>query len=47
MNRAVDFYRALGFELAYGGRDATFTGFRAGYNYLNLTAWDPAITWGL
>jgi catechol 2,3-dioxygenase-like lactoylglutathione lyase family enzyme len=47
MNRAVDFYRAAGFELVYGGRDAAFTVFRAGQNYLNLSAWDPAITWGL
>ncbi len=47
MNRAVDFYRAVGFDLVYGGRDTAFTAFRAGHNYVNLSAWDPAITWGL
>ena len=47
MNRAIDFYRAVGFDLVYGGRDTAFTAFRAGHNYLNLSAWDPAITWGL
>lgn len=38
MRRAVRFYRALGFELLYGGEDASFTSFRAGGNYLNLIA---------
>ena len=47
MNRAIDFYRAVGFDLVYGGRDTAFTAFRAGHNYVNLSAWDPAITWGL
>jgi hypothetical protein len=36
MSRAVRFYRMLGFEIAYGGEDASFTSFRAGTNYLNL-----------
>jgi catechol 2,3-dioxygenase-like lactoylglutathione lyase family enzyme len=38
MARAVRFYRALGFSLRYGGEGATFTSFRAGSGYLNLTA---------
>ena len=36
MQRAVRFYRMLGFELLYGGEDATFSGFRAGGSFLNL-----------
>jgi catechol 2,3-dioxygenase-like lactoylglutathione lyase family enzyme len=36
MGAAVSFYQALGFHLLYGGRDATFTSFRAGAGYLNL-----------
>ena len=36
MEGAVVFYEALGFELLYGGRDASFTSFRAGTGYLNL-----------
>jgi uncharacterized glyoxalase superfamily protein PhnB len=36
MRRAVQFYRMLGFELLYGGADATFSSFRAGGNFLNL-----------
>ncbi len=38
MGRAVRFYRALGFDLISGDADATFTSFRAGTGYLNLTA---------
>jgi catechol 2,3-dioxygenase-like lactoylglutathione lyase family enzyme len=38
MAAAVRFYRALGFEMRYGGEDATFTSFRAGPSYLNLIA---------
>jgi uncharacterized glyoxalase superfamily protein PhnB len=38
MPRAVRFYRALGFELHYGGEQASFTSFRAGASYLNLIA---------
>jgi catechol 2,3-dioxygenase-like lactoylglutathione lyase family enzyme len=33
---AVRFYRALGFEMRYGGEDAGFTSFAAGGGYLNL-----------
>ena len=38
MRCAVRFYTALGFDLIYGGEDASFTSFRAGSGYLNLTA---------
>jgi catechol 2,3-dioxygenase-like lactoylglutathione lyase family enzyme len=38
---AVRFYRALGFEMLYGGEAASFTSFRAGPGYLNLIA-EPA-----
>ncbi|MCH9027948.1 MAG: VOC family protein [Proteobacteria bacterium] len=38
MGRAVRFYRALGFDVVRGGANATFTSFRAGTSYLNLTA---------
>jgi catechol 2,3-dioxygenase-like lactoylglutathione lyase family enzyme len=41
MPRAVRFYRALGFEALYGGEQSSFTSFRAGTSYLNLTA-EPA-----
>lgn len=36
MARAVRFYRALGFEMQYGGETAAFTSFRAGPGYLNV-----------
>ena len=38
MKRAVEFYRALGFRIKYGGNDATFTSFYVGTSYLNLIA---------
>jgi catechol 2,3-dioxygenase-like lactoylglutathione lyase family enzyme len=38
MPRAVQFYRHLGFEMLYGGEQASFTSFRAGPGYLNLIA---------
>jgi catechol 2,3-dioxygenase-like lactoylglutathione lyase family enzyme len=38
MRRAVEFYRASGFQLIYGGENASFTSFRAGPNFLNLIA---------
>lgn len=41
MARAVAFYQALGFEVLYGGRNARFTSFRAGGQYLNITAEFP------
>jgi catechol 2,3-dioxygenase-like lactoylglutathione lyase family enzyme len=36
MARAVRFYAALGFSMAYGGETATFTSFRVGTGHLNL-----------
>jgi catechol 2,3-dioxygenase-like lactoylglutathione lyase family enzyme len=41
MARAVRFYRALGFELSYGGETAAFTSFGVGQAHLNLTAEAP------
>lgn len=41
MARAVRFYEALGFSLAYGGETAVFTSFRVGKGYLNLARTDP------
>ena len=38
MPRAVRFYRALGFEVLYGGEESSFTSFQAGTSYLNLIA---------
>lgn len=38
MARAVRFYLALGFPLAYGGEDAAFTSFTVGRGHLNLIA---------
>jgi len=36
MERAVRFYRTLGFEMIYGGESADLTSYRAGSSYLNL-----------
>ena len=36
MERAVQFYLALGFSMRYGGTSAAFTSFHAGSNYLNI-----------
>jgi uncharacterized glyoxalase superfamily protein PhnB len=36
MARAVRFYEALGFSMAYGGETAAFTSFRVGTGSLNL-----------
>ena len=36
MPRAVRFYRALGFEVVYGGEASPSTGLRAGGGHLNL-----------
>src|SRR5919199_6222348 len=38
MPRAVRFYRALGFEVVYGGEALPFTSLRAGGGHLNLAA---------
>jgi catechol 2,3-dioxygenase-like lactoylglutathione lyase family enzyme len=45
MARATRFYTMLGFELIYGGEDATFTSFRAGSGYLNITAQTEERQW--
>lgn len=50
MPRAVRFYRALGFQLHYGGGDATFTSLRAGSlptgsSYLNIVLVAPEQVW--
>jgi catechol 2,3-dioxygenase-like lactoylglutathione lyase family enzyme len=42
MARAVRFYGALGFAMAYGGEGADFTSFRVGASYLNLARGGPA-----
>jgi catechol 2,3-dioxygenase-like lactoylglutathione lyase family enzyme len=41
MARSVAFYRALGFEMRYGGGDASFTSFAVGRGYLNLQRATP------
>ena len=38
MQRSVQFYTALGFEIPHGGEPASFTSFRAGSGYLNVIA---------
>lgn len=40
MPRSVAFYEALGFELLYGGAEASFSSFRVGEGYLNLALAD-------
>jgi catechol 2,3-dioxygenase-like lactoylglutathione lyase family enzyme len=45
MAASVRFYRLCGLELLYGGETASFTSFRAGDGYLNLTAEPAAIAW--
>lgn len=46
MPRAVRFYRALGFEIIYGGgEDSAFTSFRAGSSCLNLIAASADRNW--
>ncbi len=47
MARAVDFYRALGFTVVYGGNDAQFTSLKGGNGHLNLILGSPpAAPWG-
>lgn len=45
MGRAVRFYRALGFEMIYGGEGASFTSLHAGTGYLNLLLQPADRTW--
>ena len=40
MARAVRFYEALGFSIAYGGETSAFTSFRVGKGHLNLARAD-------
>lgn len=42
MAASVGFYRALGFEVLYGGEGADFTSFRVGDGFLNLQL-DPEL----
>ncbi len=41
MAEAVSFYRVMGFELLFGGPDASFTSYQVGGSYLNLQAHAP------
>lgn len=45
MERAVRFYRLVGFELLYGGEIASFTSFRAGASFLNLISQPAKVSW--
>ena len=45
MQRAVTFYRTLGFEVVHGGEASSFTSFRAGAGFLNITAEYPERCW--
>jgi catechol 2,3-dioxygenase-like lactoylglutathione lyase family enzyme len=40
MARAVRFYQALGFSMAFGGETSAFTSFRVGAGHLNLAMAD-------
>ena len=42
MGRAVRFYEALGFSIAYGGETEAFTSFRVGTESLNLAKADDS-----
>ena len=46
MARSVVFYRdQVGLEMLYGGEDASFTSFRVGNGYINLTLRDISPSW--
>jgi catechol 2,3-dioxygenase-like lactoylglutathione lyase family enzyme len=45
MSRSVRFYAALGFELRYGGEQASFTSFHVGTSYLNVIATPAERRW--
>jgi catechol 2,3-dioxygenase-like lactoylglutathione lyase family enzyme len=45
MARSVGFYRALGFAMAYGGEQASFTSFRVGTGHLNIILQPAARQW--
>ena len=38
MARSIEFYKKLGFELLYGGDEATFSSLKAGEAFVNLVA---------
>jgi catechol 2,3-dioxygenase-like lactoylglutathione lyase family enzyme len=46
MERAVAFYRLLGFKIVHGGDDASFTSFRAGTGFL-ISSHNPLSEIGL
>ena len=45
MQRAVRFYRSLGFDILHGSETSSFTSFRAGTGYLNLIAQPTEKRW--
>ncbi|MEJ1976387.1 MAG: VOC family protein [Acetobacteraceae bacterium] len=45
MARALRFYRMLGFELAHGGDQASFSTLRAGMSHLNLVVQPEGRQW--
>ena len=45
MARSVAFYRALGFEIRYGGEVASFTSFICGASFLNLVLMPETRQW--
>lgn len=45
MQKAVAFYKLLGFEVVHGGETSPFTSFRAGAGFLNITAEKPDGRW--
>lgn len=46
MRRAVSFYETIGFDIVYGGSDASFSSLRLGNAYVNLALRpDYAPTW--
>ena len=45
MARSFEFYTSLGFELHYGGPEATFTSFVIGDGYLNVVAQPASRHW--
>ena len=48
MESSVGFYKKLGLELTYGGKEASFTSFGAGESFINLIVTDSVATewWG-
>ena len=48
VRRSINFYQKLGFEVVYGGQQATFTSLRSGEAFVNLSASTASATawWG-